>query len=115
MDATNIGEVVIKRSSREIPCLDGRKGYVSWFQDRTGEVWLNAMDMGMGAIGKPNTCENCIRWRSCSVKDRDQCPGDAMPSKADPNVTNEQLVDAIDHACRRSYERGVLQNKEHAK
>ena len=82
IDETTIGDVVIKQSSRDIPCFDGRKHYVKWFQDKSGDVWLNAGDMGMGEIGKPNTCGNCIRWRGCSVKDRNKCPGDSIPSEA---------------------------------
>ena len=104
IDETTIGDVVIKLSSRGIPCFDGSKNQVRWFQDKTGQVWLNAGDMMMGMTGKPNTCGNCIQWHNCKVKDRDRCPGDCMPSHG-VETSQEEMMGALHQAGHRSMER----------
>lgn len=90
----------IKLSSREIPCLDGEKRKIRYFKDKDGKIWLNADDMGMGMIFKPNTCGNCSKWSGCSIKDRDECPGEAPGCSFDPNVTSEQRKEAFLKAYR---------------
>lgn len=96
-------DVEVKNSSRGIPCFDGSSKKVEYFIDENGKVWLNADDMGMGIIGKPNTCGNCIYWHGCKIKDRDICPGDMGGiSEYDPTVTSEQIKEAILTSCRHS-------------
>src|ERR1035437_7739767 len=92
----------VELSSRAIPCFDGVKRKVSWFQDGTGRVWLSAEDMGMDGVGKPNTCGNCIQWRSCSKKNRDECPDIGLGSEFDPTVTKEQRMEALLEGCKHS-------------
>lgn len=100
-------DVEVKESSRAVPGIDRKYPPVKvrWFADCRGEVWLNARDMGMGGIGAPNTCGNCIQWGGCKVKDRDACPGDfAGGSEWDPSVTQEDRMEALLAHCRNSRE-----------
>lgn len=95
----NFTEVDIRLSSRPIPAFDGSERNMRYFIDKDNEVWLNAEDLGMSMIGKPNTCGNCIKWHGCSVKDRNICPGDDLPSRFNPEVTSEERIDAIRKSC----------------